>query len=390
MLTNRIPLDEYHARWQRVQALCVASGVEAMVVWGKGGGTVDTANDLIYLANYVPVFPYAPDLPGGWSGLSHAAVIIPAKGEPVLVADSGMLRRDVIPVKDIRVASGFVPDTVADTLRDMGLGDASIGLVAGPWLVSSIYRRLIETAKGIVFKDMDLAIEGLRVRKSALEFELLREAADVGNAAMEAMMKSASTVGTIEADAVAAAYDVAVRRGTALIDAACASGPNTAFYAHGMAPQWTTRKLQAGDLFHCDMYGAAVEGYTWDFSRSVVAGGKWSDDQNYIYDGAVDAIKAGVGAVRPGATSGQIYKAVYDVLDARGIYCGYALHGHSYGIGWEGPWFVPDGEDKIEAGMAIAVECMAGREDVGFVKFEHNVLVHADKTELLDTCPIRV
>lgn len=70
------------------------------------------------------------------------------------------------------------------------------------------------------------------------------------------------------------------------------------------------------------MYGAAVEGYTWDFSRSVVAGGKWSAAQN--------------------------------------------------------------------EGMAIAIECMAGREDVGFVKFEHNILVHSDRIELISTCPARL
>lgn len=38
MLTSRIPLDEYHGRWKRAQALCKARGVDALVVWGKGGG----------------------------------------------------------------------------------------------------------------------------------------------------------------------------------------------------------------------------------------------------------------------------------------------------------------------------------------------------------------
>lgn len=52
MLTSRIPQDEYYGRWKRAQELCKAWGVEALVVWGKGGGVVDTANDLIYLANY--------------------------------------------------------------------------------------------------------------------------------------------------------------------------------------------------------------------------------------------------------------------------------------------------------------------------------------------------
>lgn len=390
MLTNRTPRSEYENRWKRAQAVAKANGVEALVVWGKGGGTVDTANDLIYLANYCPVFPYAPDLPGHWSGLSHGAVIIPVSGEPILITESPAIRRDVIAVQDVRSANGFVPDKVASTLKELGLSNARVALVAGPWLVTSIYKRLLCAASDVQFVELDYAIEGLRTHKSAFEFELLREAAEVGNASMEAMMKSASTPGTTEADAVAAAYNVAIKRGAAMIDAACASGPHSSFYAHGMAPQWTTRKLETGDIFHCDMYGAAVEGYTWDFSRSVVAGGKWSAAQNEVYDGAIAAIEAGVDACKPGVSAHALYDVVLEVLQSREIYCGYPLHGHSYGIGWESPWLVPGNETTIEAGMAIAIECMAGREDVGFVKFEHNILVHSDRIELISTCPARL
>ena len=390
LLTNRTPRTEYENRWKRAQAVAKANGVEALVVWGKGGGTVDTANDLIYLANYCPVFPYAPDLPGHWSGLSHGAVIIPVSGEPILITESPAIRRDVVSVQDVRSANGFVPDKVASTLKELGLSHARVGLVAGPWLVASIYKRLLCAASDVQFVELDYAIEGLRTHKSAFEFELLREAAEVGNASMEAMMKSASTPGTTEADAVAAAYNIAIRRGAAMIDAACASGTHSSFYAHGMAPQWTTRKLETGDIFHCDMYGAAVEGYTWDFSRSVVAGGKWSAAQNEVYDGAIAAIEAGVDACKPGISAQELYDVVLQVLQSREIYCGYPLHGHSYGIGWESPWLVPGNETIIEAGMALAIECMAGREEIGFVKFEHNVLVHADRIELISTCPARL
>lgn len=389
MLTNRTPVEEFHARWKRAQAVCRENGVDALVVWSRGGGTVDTADDVIYLANYCGVFPYCPDLPGVWSGLSTAAVILPAQGEPVLVIDSGIYRTDVVAVQDVR-SSSLVPDKVGEVLKEMGLASSRLGLVAGPWLLLSNYRRLIAACPDVEFVEMDYAIEALRARKTAHEFQLLREAAAVGEEAMLAMMKSASTVGTTEADAVAAAYSVAIRRGSAMIDAACASGPYSKFYAYGMAPNWTTRELRSGDVFHCDMYGAVAEGYRFDFSRSVVAGGKASSAQDEIYDGAIAAIEAGVAAIRPGVSAGALYKVVYDVLDARGIFCGYPLHGHSYGLGWESPWLIPGQTGRIEAGMAIAVECMAGREDVGYVKFEHNVLVHEDHTELLTTCPARI
>ena len=44
MLTNRVPRSEYENRWEAVQSIAKENNVSAMVVWGKGGGTVDTAN----------------------------------------------------------------------------------------------------------------------------------------------------------------------------------------------------------------------------------------------------------------------------------------------------------------------------------------------------------
>lgn len=389
MLTDRTPLAEYHTRWQRAQKLCRDKGVDALVVWSRGGGTVDTSDDVIYLANYCGVFPYCPDVQPFWSGLSTAALVLPANGEPTLVVDTPAVRRDIIPVQDIRAGSN-VPEKLGETLNDLGLGSARLGLVAGPWLLYAHYRGMKAACPKVDFVEMDYAVESLRVHKSPLEFQFLREAAEVGNAAMLAMMQEASRPGNSEADAVAAAYNIAIKRGSALIDAACASGAHSSFYAHGMVPNWTTDKLKAGDMFHCDMYGAAVEGYRWDFSRSVVCGGRPTAEQDEIYDGAIAAINAGVEAVRPGVKAGELWKVVNQTLVNRGIECGYPIHGHSYGLGWESPWLIPGAEAEIEPGMAIAVECMAGREPVGFVKFEHNLLVHQDKIELLSTCPERV
>lgn len=390
MLTNRIPRSEYENRWYRVQALAKQNDVDALIVWGKGGGTVDMASDLIYLANYCPVFPYVPDVPGHFSGLGHAAVIIPVNGEPVLVTDNPGVRRDVVPVEDIRAAHGFVPDTVIETLQDMGLGNSRLGQVAGPWTASSVLRRFTELATGIKLVDMDLAVESLKIHKTELEFELLREAADVGSAAMEALMKTASVTGNTEADAVAAAYEVAVRRGALIMDVPSTSGPFTGLYSYGMAPNWTTRKLQPGDIFHADMSGAAAEGYAWDISRTVPAGGKWKAEHAEIYDGAIAAVETGIAACRPGIVAGDLYDVVANALKARDIFLGFPVHGHSFGIGWEAPWVVPGGEAVIEAGMAMAIEVIAGHENGTQVRFEQNILVHHDRNELISLCPPRL
>ncbi|PRY07345.1 M24 family metallopeptidase [Kineococcus rhizosphaerae] len=387
MLTNRIPVEEFHGRWSRVQEICKERSLDALVVWSKGGGPIDMSEDVVYLANHYAVFPYCPDGPGVWSGLGAAAVVVPSTGEPTLIVGSDQWRTDNVSITDVRV-SPLLPDAIVEVLRDIRATDR-VGLVAGAGMTVEPYRRLLEVSPGIDWVPMDATVEQLRARKSPFEFQLLRESCEVGNAAMLAMMKTATRPGATEAEAALAAYDVVLRAGGTIIDAAIASGPNSHFYAYGQMPQWTTRTLEAGDIFNCDMYGSASEGYRWDFSRTTVTGSKPTTDQLEVIEGSIAAVEAGVSALRPGVTTGAVWDALHGVLVDRGIDIGYDIGGHSYGLAWESPWVAAGGEEVIEAGMAIAIETIAGREGVGNAKFEHNVLVHADSIELLSTSPSR-
>lgn len=387
MLTNRIPKSVFEARWRQAQQAAQRSGVEALVVWSRGGGSVDAAQDVIYLANYCSSTPLVPDLDGYWSGLSSAAVVIPVQGEPVLVIDSPECHRDVVAIQDVRPAA-TVPQGVAQVISALGLSGAGIGLVAGDAMLVGPYRRLLAACPGVSFTPMDKAIEALRRIKTPLEMELLREAADIGCAAMNAMMRHAMKPGVTEAEAVAMAYQVAVAHGVAMIDAPTASGRYSHFYASGQAPNWSTRRLAAGELFHCDLYGAAVEGYRFDFSRTVVCGGSSNSDQQRLIEGAVAAVQAGISAARPGAKARDIWQAVQSTLESLGMASGYGIAGHGYGLGWEGPWLVPGNDDVIEAGMALTIETMAGIPGVGRAKFEQDVLVHTHGCEILTAaCP---
>lgn len=388
MLTDRTPVEEFHGRWKRAQDAARAAGVGALVVWSKGGGPVDMSEDVVYLANHYAVFPYCADSPGVWSGLGASAVVLPVDGEPTLIVGSDQWRQGSVPIEDVRV-SGSLPDEIVKVLAEHGLAAGRVGLVAGAGMTVGPYRRLLEVGAGIEFVAMDSALEKLRARKSAFEFELLRESCEVGNAAMLAMMRSAGRPGTTEADAALAAYEVVLKAGGTIIDAAIASGPNSHFYAFGQMPQWTTRRLEVGDMFNCDMYGAVSEGYRWDFSRTTVTGNNPSGAQLEVIDGTIAAVEAGVVALHPGVRAGVVFEALHDVLVDRGLDIGYEIGGHSYGLAWEAPWIGEGSEEIIEPGMAIAVETIGGKAGVGNAKFEHNVLVHDDHVELLSTCPAR-
>ncbi|HEX7301006.1 MAG TPA: Xaa-Pro peptidase family protein [Solirubrobacteraceae bacterium] len=392
------PHSEYEERWRRAQAAAIERELDGLLVWSKGGGPVDTCADVLYLANHVSPFPLIADIPGHWIGRAHAAVVLPSEGEPTLVVDLPDWRRDLVPVEDVRFSLD-VPGEVAAVLAERGLADGRLGLVGGNAMLVSPYRHLLSSAPAAELVEADDLVEALRADKSPRELDLLRAAADAGNAVVTAMMETALKPGSTEAEAIAAGYAVAVARGVATYDAAVASGPNSDFYSYGRLPSWTTRTLEQGDFFHVDTYGA-LDGYLYDFARCCVVGGRPSADQREVLEAVIDAVHAGTARIRPGVRARELYEAVHGVLVRRGMTgtaengelvsaldVSFPAHGHSFGLGWERPWLVPDEDTEVRAGMCFGIEAMAGRAGVGSAKFEQDVIVTADGAELLTTIP---
>jgi len=77
------------------------------------------------------------------------------------------------------------------------------------------------------------------------------------------------------------------------------------------------RTTKAGDLVVVDV-GASYHGYTADVTRTYPLRGAFTADQRRIYDIVLEAQKAGIDAVRPGAPFGAPGKAASQVL-ARGL-----------------------------------------------------------------------
>lgn len=394
-MSAAVPRAEYERRWANVQSDCRERGFDGLVVWSRGGATVDAYADVYYLANHYSQFPLTGDLPPYWTGRSHSALVIPANGEPTLVVDLPDWRRDLAAVDDVRFALAL-PQEVGAVLRERRLASSTLGFVGGNAMLVSPYRHLLEAAPDADFQPADDLIESRRADKSPVELDLLREAAAVGNAAMSAMIETALQPGNTEADAVAAGYGVAVAAGVATYDAAVASGPNSDYYAYGRLPSWTRRRLEAGDFFHVDTYGA-LDGYLYDFARCCVVGGKPTPDQQDVLEAAIDAVHAGVDAIGPGAAVRDVHAAVHGVLEERrmtpngddglvsALTTSFPAHGHSFGLGWERPWVLPDSEAEVRPNMCFGIEAMAGRPGVGSAKYEEDVIVTEDGVELLTT-----
>ncbi|MGW4822788.1 M24 family metallopeptidase [Streptomyces sp. NPDC004227] len=372
-----ITAAEYAERRAALLRRCRDEGLDGMVVWAKGGHS-DSASDVFYLTGLYPRF-----------NRSQAALVLPLDGDPVLVVDILDPRRDVVQVADIRFAFD-IAGAVAEVLAEFGAG-ARFGLVGGPALLAQTYLELARRVDADRFTLLDDAVVDLRVIKSPAELALLRAAAEIGRGAMDAITATALEPGRTEGQAVASAYAFGVERGMVPIDAMLASGPSSDYYCAGQVPRWEGRTLERGDLFHVDHAGN-VGGYMFDIARSLVSGGAPDPAQADLLEAAIAAVDAGIAAVRPGLTGAELYRVVEEVLVDAGVNTPQSEvfgHGHGIGLGFEWPFVLPFEQRRIEAGMTISVETMAGRAGVGAVYFEQNVLVTAEGAELLSNSDVR-
>lgn len=401
MTGDRVSAGEFHARQRRATEAAAERGLDALVVWARGGTSVDFYGDVLYLANHHSPFPPNQDTPA-WSARSYSGLVLPVNGEPALVVDLPEFDADRIHVDDIR-STLHVPQTLAAVLREKDLDHAKLGLSGRDSFLLN-HLRLVEGELGhaIELEPADEILERMRMVKSAAELELIRRAADVGVGWMRTMMEAVEP-GRTEGEIVGEGMRYLAAHGGFPYDAAIASGSRSQYFFSRLdIPTWDSRRrVEEGDLVHIDAW-AAVDGYYTDFVRSTVAGGRPSAEQRELLAGSVEIIDHMIDAVTPGVTIGELYTrgATWMVdngfgehraaLEDSGTDFGnlFPALGHSFGVGLEPPWIIDGEPTVVEENMCLAIEALLGRPGVGGAGFEQDVIVGADGCEVITTaCP---
>lgn len=394
-----ISRGEYESRWQAVRDACAEQSLEGMVIWSRGGATVDGYADVFYLAHHYTPFALAEDIPPTWSGRAHAAVFIPTDGEPVLFVDEFDWRRDLVAIDDVR-ASLNVPLLAGEVIEEMGYGRARLGFAGRNAMILGTYQLFRERLPDVEFVDAEYVVPTIRMIKSAAEQDCIRKSGKIGATLVGALLEVAMQPGRTEADAVEAAYSVAVQEGVAVYDIVVSSGPNSHCYAYSKFPSWSNRVLEPGELLHVDTYGA-VDGYLYDIARTCVVGGEPSKEQREILEAAAGSVNTMRDAIRPGVTGGELYSICHDYLEERRLHgdvegeeivsavgVDFPAFGHGLGLSWERPWFTEDDRSEIVPNMCISLESHAGQPGLGSALFEQNLLVLDGGVEMLNSdCP---
>ncbi len=229
----------------------------------------------------------------------------------------------------------------------------------------------------------DKKLTSLRQIKSAAELTAIRQAQQLTDDTFAAILPRI-TPGRTERELMLDLEFTMRRMGSegVAFDFIVVSGKNSAL-PHGVP---TDKPLEQGDFITMD-FGAVVNGYRADMTRTVALGGV-SDEQRRVYDAVLAAQAAALAAIRPGVICREVDSVARRMIDAHYAGCfGHGL-GHSVGIDvHESPSFSTRCETLLAPGMVMTVEpgiYLAGQYGV---RIEDMVVITADGCENLTHSP---
>ncbi|MSR05555.1 MAG: aminopeptidase P family protein [Gemmatimonadetes bacterium] len=224
-------------------------------------------------------------------------------------------------------------------------------------------------------------VERLRIRKHPSEVAAIRRAAALASDALRAALESVR-VGQRELDVATRLESELRRRGSEWhpFPTIVASGPRSALPHARTSP----RTIGLGDLLLID-FGAELDGYCADLTRTVVVGRPADERQRTVYDLVRDAQLAARTGIRAGMTGRDADALARSPIEARGF--GDAF-GHSLGHGLglevhEAPRVSKGNADALPVGAVVTIEPGVYIPGWGGVRIEDDVHLAAGGPELL-------
>ncbi|MFQ5863834.1 MAG: M24 family metallopeptidase [bacterium] len=147
------------------------------------------------------------------------------------------------------------------------------------------------------------------------------------------------------------------------------------------------KRLDIGELVILD-FGAVVNGYAADFTRTVVMGDP-TQKQMEMAEVVVEALQLSQEATTPGIVGKKLDGVARDCLKQRG-YAQFFMHALGHGLGLEVHGLPRIGElsdDPVEVGNVIALESGVYLPEVGGVRIEDDFVVREEGVENLTPFP---
>ncbi|MCG8634608.1 MAG: Xaa-Pro peptidase family protein [Desulfobacterales bacterium] len=338
---------EFEMRTSRAQEMMAEQKLDALFF--------TTEANVRYFTGFLTQFWESPTRP--WY------LIVPAKGKPVaVIPEIGATGMAATWIDDIRTWASPNPEDdgislVADLLNSLprrhGRIGATLGLQSRLRMPVNDFKALSDKLSGAVFADVAGDIHRLRSVKSPAEVEKIRKACDITHHGF-ANIPDHATAGQTEREICRRMrIDMLSAGADAVKYLISGSGPD-GYDSIIMGP--TDRRLEMGDVLIIDT-GAVFDGYFSDFDRNF-AFGRASDLTLRAYDTVYRATDAGFAAARPGATTTDIFNAMWAVMEAGGALGNdVGRMGHGLGIQLtEWPSNTATDNTPLVPGMVITLE----------------------------------
>ncbi|MBV8305601.1 MAG: aminopeptidase P family protein [Acidimicrobiia bacterium] len=275
-----------------------------------------------------------------------------------------------------------------DVLSDAARGIGTVGLEAD----SVTWAQQRRFASG-VFPHAELVpteglVEELRRVKDPGEIDRMAEAARIADEALAAV-RPLLAQGVTERE-VALGLDYEMRRlgaGGSSFETIVASGPNGA-KPHARP---TDRRVEPAELVVID-FGAVVDGYCSDMTRTLCVGELPGDVERRMVDVVAASQRAGVDAVAAGVRGREVDETCRAVIAEAG-WADAFIHGTGHGVGLqihEAPRVASTSEDVLAAGHVVTVEPGVYLAEHGGVRIEDTVVVTDDGCIVLTNAPKEV
>ena len=324
----------------------------------------------------------------GFSG--SAAMLLVRPGDAVLVTGGRygtQARQQLGDAKVTAKVEAVPPAEQPELLGELARGLAEVGLEADAvtWARQRGFKRSWGRGKRLL--PTSGLVEQLRAVKDAGEVARVAAAAAIASEALKhahAMLAERPT----ESE-VATALEAEMRRLGAegpAFETIVASGPNAALPHHSPCE----RRVRRGELVVLD-FGARVDGYRSDMTRTVRAGGagRLPAALARVAHVVASSQDAGLSAVRHGVRGAEVDRACREVIEAAG-FGEFFVHGTGHGVGLdihEAPSLSKYSKDILRTGQVVTVEPGVYLPGVGGARAEDMALVTEAGCEVLTLAP---
>jgi Xaa-Pro aminopeptidase len=285
----------------------------------------------------------------------------------------------------VRQPGSTLPDFAADCLS--ALGFSSLGLEADN-VTLSFHEKLREAMTTSQLAATSGLIESLREIKDAGEIAAIREAIQIAEAAFIELRHGLRRGQTEKQVADDLEYMIRRRGGAcSAFPTIVGVGPRAAL-PHGRPTAHSRIGESESVLIDWGARGPTSGGYHSDLTRVLVTG-KLSPQLQTVYGVVLDAQRAAIAAIRPGAVMKEFDAAARSTIEAAG-YGKQFNHALGHGLGLavhELPRLAPDQSRQLAAGMVLTVEPGIYLPGSLGVRIEDDILVTDTGCEVLTSLP---